>query len=824
MERFDLRLWPGFAAAGGDTSSPAPVNQIVIDSRRVTSPDALFVALPGGTRDGHHFVSHAAVQGARFVLMRRGMPAPNTLKSLFVEDPLTALQEIAAIYRQQRNATVIAVTGSFGKTMLKDLLYHLVSSHFPTSASPESFNSQIGVALSLLNIADQDRLAIVEAGISLPGDMKSLAKMIAPDHVIITSIGEQHLATMGNTASIAREKVSLAHSLPAHGWLLGPSQTKAALAAQSLNALFWDQPKSEFPTLERFPKIQAYQLHFPDGATYEAKLSGTYHADLISIAVQAAWLLGVSSTSIIAHLKDYRIETTRTEVWHSSQASTLINSPYSADPQSVEIALKHLADTPPGSRKTFVFGGLRSLSKDPLAELTCIARTIQRSAIDAVALFGPQDLNPLVDVLKEGSPSLPVTVFPSLAEALGIISTHATSHDHILLKGPNKPPLQTVTEAFGDTLPANICTINLAAIDHNLSCIRQRLAPGTRVMAMVKALAYGTEDIRMSKFLQSRGVDILGVSFVDEGIHLKRAGVSQAVFALNALPIEARKAVQWNIEVGVSDITLIDALAQEATKHNKTLKVHLHVNTGMGRLGCRVEDAIALAHRIASHPSLVFEGIMTHLACAESPDDDMFTLSQYARFLDLVSTLEGQGFQIPWKHIANSAAAIRHPFGICNMVRIGLAFYGLHASAATSNAIDLKLAISLTSRIVGINHCLQGETIGYGRRYRTTRAAERIAVLPLGYFDGLHRQFSGKAFVLINGERAPMVGNICMDYMMIDITDLPDAQVGDEVLIFGHDAHGHYLSPEELATTVGSIAHQLVTCLGPRVKRLFIYE
>jgi alanine racemase len=343
-------------------------------------------------------------------------------------------------------------------------------------------------------------------------------------------------------------------------------------------------------------------------------------------------------------------------------------------------------------------------------------------------------------------------------------------------------------------------------------------------MVMVKALAYGTDEIRIAKYLETCAVDILGVSYVDEGVALKRAGISQAIFVINAAIYEAAKAVKWGLEIGVSDKALIESVAGEAIRQNRKIKVHLHVDTGMGRFGCRVEDVLALSKLIVDSPSLEFEGIMTHFPCADDPAQDQFTQSQAKSFEEVIEELKKHGINPRWSHASNSSGSLRFNFPQFNMVRIGLAVYGLYSSQATKEVLELRLALSLTSRIVGINVCKMGESISYGRSYRVERDKQRIAVLPIGYFDGLHRNYSGKGVVIIRGQKAPMIGKICMDFMMVDVTDIPNAAPGDSVLIFGEDEYGHYLSPEELATRGDSIIHELITCLGPRIQRIFVHE
>jgi alanine racemase len=244
----------------------------------------------------------------------------------------------------------------------------------------------------------------------------------------------------------------------------------------------------------------------------------------------------------------------------------------------------------------------------------------------------------------------------------------------------------------------------------------------------------------------------------------------------------------------------------------------------MSRFGCRPENALHICQRILKCPMLALEGIMTHFACADDPSQDAFTRSQAQRLQDVIDLLASHGISPTWRHASNSAGAIRFDFPQFNMVRIGLAVYGLHSSQATREAMELRLALSLISHIVGINNCKLGDTISYGRSYSVQRNEQKIAVLPMGYFDGLHRNYSGKGVVIIRGQKAPMVGKICMDFMMIDVTNIPNAAAGDPVLIFGEDEYGFYLSPEDLATSGDSIVHELITCLGPRIQRIFVYE
>jgi alanine racemase/UDP-N-acetylmuramoyl-tripeptide--D-alanyl-D-alanine ligase len=834
MDRFDLREWPGFREAGGTIAEPAFVDHIVLDSRRIESPQTLFVALPGKNFDGHHFVEKADQSGVRFALVQKGwsFPTPLSLQLLRVDNPLAALQQIAEAYRASLSVKTVAITGSYGKTMLKDLLFALTSTAKKSVASPESFNSQIGVALSLLKISRQDEVAIIEAGISQKYEMEHLAQMIRPTCGILTNIGDAHLSTLGSLKQTAEEKLKLFKNSPKMEWVLIPYDPHVAPWMDQLGVQphFWSDPTPQLPYAASIPASphskMPYEIVFPSGRKYIAEMSGgfSYFLDMVNMAIKAAWLLGVSEEKIYQVLRSYTPEPMQTETWKAPTGTLFINDSYCSDPLSVDIALKHFQHAPSVSRKIFAFGGMRSSKGVSKNDYRRIGQAIGRTHLDTLMLYGQHDFNPLIEEVNKESDKTEIVICSHYHELLSQMGTKLHPEDVVLIKGAHKEPLELLTATFNESISNNQCLVNQAAIRFNIETIRKKLAPDTRVMVLVKAFAYGTDDVRMSKFLESCGVDLLGVSYTDEGVSLKRAGVNQSIFVINAAPYEAAKVVKWGLEVGISSADMIEALQCEAAKAGKKVVVHLHIDTGMSRFGCRPEEALSLAKQIQNAPNLILEGAMTHFACADNPEEDGFTLAQAKHFEQTLNEIERHGIPLKWKHASNSAAVMRFDFPQFNMVRIGLAVYGLNPSPACTNSLKLRLALALTSRIVGINHCKLGETISYGRSYTVNRPNQTIAVLPIGYFDGLHRNYSGKGEVIVRGKKARMVGKICMDFMMIDITDIPDVQIGDTVLIFGKDEFGHFLSPEDLAGRGDSIVYELITCLGPRIQRVFVNE
>lgn len=371
---------------------------------------------------------------------------------------------------------------------------------------------------------------------------------------------------------------------------------------------------------------------------------------------------------------------------------------------------------------------------------------------------------------------------------------------------------------------SNLCVIDLGAIASNLEAMRKHLSPGCRVMALVKAHAYGSDGATMARFFYDCGVDIVGVAYVSEGIALRRAGIDGAIFAIHATPQQADAVAAYQLEVGVGSLAVIEALAAAAARQRCRIKVHLHIDTGMKRFGCPPAEAVALARKITVEPALELVGMMTHCAVAEDPASDDITARQAALFDKAVEGVTAAGIEVPWRHIANSSAALRFFWPRYNMVRLGLSLWGYYASSACREVLALTPALTLLSQIQEIHYCCRGDTVSYGCHYRVEKENQVIAVLPIGYCDGLHRHYSGRGSVLIGGKHAPMVGMICMDFMMVDISEIPEARVGDPVLIFGQNRHGHLLPLEGLASSGNSIAHELIACLGSRITRAFLRE
>ncbi|MCB1112681.1 MAG: alanine racemase [Chlamydiales bacterium] len=377
-----------------------------------------------------------------------------------------------------------------------------------------------------------------------------------------------------------------------------------------------------------------------------------------------------------------------------------------------------------------------------------------------------------------------------------------------------------MTTATLPTTHASHLFIDLNAIASNVATL-QNHAPATQLMAMVKANAYGTDALTICHFLETCGLAHFGVANIHEAVPLRKGGITSDLLLLNIHPHDAATICQYRCTPAISSLSLARSLSEEAQRHGIILPVHLDIDTGMTRLGCMPQDATDLAKEVSTLPFIHLEGAMTHFPAADDPNHDHFTLKQVETFLDSIHAIETAGIPLRWKHAANASALIRFSFPQLNMARVGLALYGMYASTSCSSTLPLKLALSLKTTLCAIHNCPKGTTVSYGRTFKVDTENKKIGVIPVGYYDGIHRNYSNKGYVLIKGQRAPIIGTVCMDFTMIDITHIANIEIGDTVTIFGSEEGDHQLTPEEFAAFGNTISHELTTCIGPRVQRIF---
>jgi alanine racemase len=857
-------LRPAPAGAGASNSAAPPVVEAIgIDSRRLPRR-SLFVALRGRRADGHAFLGEAFANGAVAALVQReteeeAPPAPARGPTIAVGSPLAALQRLAAWYRRTHLGRVVAVTGSNGKTIVKDALYAQLVGTFAAAASPGSFNSQLGVPLSVLAAPPGTAVAVFEAGISAPGEMAALRDILAPDCGILTNVGLAHIAAFSGRRQLAREKLALfAGMMPpgtgafaaaagaaaagagtAGGWLLLPdSDPLVAEEAERLPCRLVRFPGDpQLPRLvARHPDgaeglVERLEIRFPSGRHHDVRVR-TRSAEIVEdvlLAIGAAHLLGVPEERIAGSLRDYAPPPTRLEVWRSPSGVTLVNDLVSADPISVRAALRTTSElSRRGGRKVFVFGGMRELGPHAGAEYATVGELAGEYRFDALLLVAAGSdggqLAATRDAYLAAHPAGQAVALEDVDAVRLRLRGLLAPGDTLLLKGPRHSGIAAAALDLMDAMAPNRLIVDLGAVAGNVASFRRACGQHIRVMAMVKALAYGSDLVRLSSWLSEAGIDHLGVSTADEGIELRRAGIQLPILVTLPTPEESEKLARFDLLPAVYSFALIEPLAaaaRAALPPGRPFSVHLKVDTGMHRVGVAPEEAVPLARAASATGVLRPTGLMTHLASADDPAADADTRHQLALFDQARAELAGAGYGELLCHAAATAAAARFPEARYDMVRLGLGLYGIYPSAAVEAAIRLQLAVTLLSRIAEVRTLARGDRVGYGGTYTVAAERLRVGVLPLGYHDGVPWSLSNRGAVLVDGQPAPIVGRISMDSLVVDLAATPGAAAGSEALLFGVH-HGAVLRPEEVAAQAGTIPYELLARLGPRIQRVHV--
>lgn len=817
----------------GKLLRPAPdvlIERICTDSRGA-SPGSLFVALKGEHTDGHRFLADSFRNGASAAMIAENSISQLTLEPQWpvvaVADPLHGLQALAAWQRREFLGKVLAITGSNGKTIVKDALKALLAGR-RILASPGSYNSRLGLPLAVLSAQQPEALAILEVGISAPGEMASLEQIVAPDFGILTNIGMAHFAAFGSREAIAREKMVLFRRIPQSGWVLLPAHEPTIQDSIQQLQCTVHRVGSGAQALSLKPTSmtedgQSLELKAPNMGSRTVTVK-TRSAEIISdlhIAASAAYLLGVSLDEIVSALEGYLPTPTRMELWSSPQGVRLINDAYSSDPISVHAALRSaVLGAPQAGRKIFAFAGMRELGDSSANEHRRVGAEAAQCEFNHLFLVGDGDLQSTAEGFQNANPDGTVARVGNPDELKDELLPLLRPGDTVLFKGPRKTGMVKAVQDLSGAIAQRCLWVNLAAVAENIARFRRHSHGHSHIMAMLKAFSYGTGLSQLASGFSRLGIHHVGVSSANEGVAIRRSGAAdQDIFVFLCDREDLDNLVRYRLTPVIYSAELVDAFAKSlaATKHQ--LEVHLKIDTGMHRLGVRPAEALALAERIKDSGNMRLTGVCTHLASADDPDSDVFTRQQISTFDQTLKSLEAAGFNDLQIHAANTATAIRFPEAHYNMMRIGLGLYGLYPSEAVQPSLDLELAIGLTSRITSIQEFAPGDTLGYNRTYAATRKT-KVGVVPFGYDDGLPWALSGKGYVLVEGHRAPIVGRISMDQMQLDITDIKGVNVGAEVLLYGTH-NGHLIRPEYVADQANTILHELLTRIGRRIHRIY---
>ncbi|MBO4370169.1 MAG: bifunctional UDP-N-acetylmuramoyl-tripeptide:D-alanyl-D-alanine ligase/alanine racemase [Paludibacteraceae bacterium] len=795
-------------------SDTCEIGHLLTDSRNLTYPEeSLFFALKTKTNDGHKYIPELYECGVRnFVVFEKDSSWENyEANFVVVDDTLEALQRLVASHRRKFKAPVIGITGSNGKTVVKEWLYQLLQDRFIITRSPKSFNSQIGVPLSVWQMNERTELGIFEAGISQPGEMQLLEKIIRPRIGIFTNLGEAHNEGFVDNEEKLAEKLLLFQDCKvlvyAKKYAIEAAFRKINKTAQLFSWAFNDATanvnitsvdKSFGRTTVRYifeGKEETCQMPFTDDASLENALHCLALCLLIDVREDFLKLEPVAM---------------RLEVKQGKNGCQIINDSYNSDMGSLVIALDFLNAQAEhtGLRKTLILSDIAQTGFADAELYTHLASLMQQKNVGRFIGIGEH--------IRKFWHQFPFEsrFFATTADFLA--SDIKFENEVILVKGARSFAFEDIVSGLELKRHETVLEVNLNAITHNFKTLKSFLKPETKTVAMIKANAYGCGAVEVAQLLQHHHCDYFGVAVADEGAELRKAGIRTPIIVMDPEPSSFDVLTAYHLEPEIYNFRMLRLFSDFADRQGeRDYPIHLKIDTGMHRLGFMPDECPAVVKELEHTPSVRVESVFSHLATADCTDMDEFTKQQIANFSFATDYLR-QNLGYPFlRHILNTAGVQRFPEYQYEMVRLGIGLYGIGIDEKS----DIRPIATLRSVVLQIKDVAEGEAVGYSRKGLLHRPS-RIAAIPIGYADGLHRAFgNGNSYVLIRGKKAPFIGNICMDICMVDVTDIPEACEGDSVEIFGAK---HTIN--DLADVMGTIPYEILTGVSNRVKRVYYQE
>lgn len=799
------------------------ISWILTDSRSLCFPEySLFFALESSRNDGHRYIPELYHRGVRSFVVSRlpenmgDYPQANFLQ---VVSPLKALQRLAERHREAYGIPVVGITGSNGKTIVKEWLYQLLSPEKAVTRSPRSYNSQIGVPLSVWTLNEHSELGLFEAGISQCGEMDALQSIIQPTVGVFTCLGDAHQENFVDSEQKCDEKMKLFKDSQVLIYPIDDTRIADSVNRSSFKgtAFAWSSERRDVPLYVSSVSKENSRTHI----TYIYKgIEHAYEIPFIdeasvknSVSCLAVCLcLGLCADDIAARMEKLEPVAMRLEVKEGRNGCTLINDSYNSDFNSLDIALDFM------NRRPDCLGRKRTLILSDIAQTGQPTGLFYKRVADLVATRGVEKFIGVGPCLKaaSGEFAMEAAFFDTTEELLASEIFSRLHDDVILIKGARAFRFDTVTEQLALKVHETTLEVNLNAVIDNVNYYRSFMNPETKMVCMVKASAYGAGSVEIAKTLQDHRVDYLAVAVADEGVDLRKAGITSNIMIMNPEMNCFRTLFEYDLEPEVYSFRLLDALIHEAEKEGVThFPIHVKLDTGMHRLGFDpIGDMPRLVERLKRQTAVIPRSVFSHFVGSDSDDFDAFSSHQYKLFLKGSTLLQQAYSHKILRHICNSAGIEHFPERHLEMVRLGLGLYGINSR----NNEMLHNVSTLRTTILQIHDVPKEDTVGYSRKGHLTRDS-RIAALPIGYADGLDRKLgNGNAYCLVNGRRAPYVGNICMDVCMIDVTDI-DCKEGDAVTIFGDD-----LPVTVLSDATGTIPYEILTGISSRVKRVYYQD
>lgn len=798
------------------------IKWLLTDSRSLSFPsESMFFALKTSRNNGHQYISELYRQNLRYFVVSEILPEFAEMSDAFflkVDDTLQALQQLAAVHRMQFSVPVIGITGSNGKTVVKEWLYQILQADFRITRSPRSYNSQIGVPLSVWGMNENTRLTIFEAGISQPAEMDKLQKIIQPTIGIFTNLGDAHQENFNSQKQKCDEKIKLFKSAETIIYNSDNKVVEISIAQSGLKANLFSWGKSESATLQivaitkasksakviiRYKSIESeIEIPFNDDASIENSLH----------CAATLLVLGFDFETIKSKLQLLEPVAMRLEVKEGIRNCLIINDSYNSDLNSLNIALDFLQQqsNSPQPKRTLILSDILQSGQAPDELYQTVADLVRSKDISRFIGIGTE--------LERHADKFAFLNNAFFADTDGFLKSsllYDLQNEVILLKGSRKFQFETISEKLELIAHETILEVNLNALVGNLNYFRSKLRPETKVMCMVKAFAYGSGATEVARTLQHHKCDYLAVAVADEGVELRREGIRIPIAVMNPEQGSFGLIFDHNLEPEIYSFRLLKNFIAAAEKQGITdYPIHLKIDSGMHRLGFELNDIEELNELVVNQQQVKIRSVFSHLAGADEARFDDFTRQQVTLFQQCFEKIQSVFPHRIMRHILNSAGTERFPEFQFDMVRLGIGHYGISAI----RNVNLQQVCALKTVILQIKNIKAGETVGYSRKGVVDRE-KRIAVLPVGYADGFDRKLSnGVGEVLINKKRAKVIGNVSMDLITVDITDI-EAYEGDKVEIFGEN-----LTITEVAGWLHTIPYEILTSVSRRVKRVYFQE
>lgn len=800
------------------------IEWILTDSRSLCFPEeTLFFALKSGRNDGHRFIPDLYRRGVRNFVVEdlpeelSSYPDANFLK---VVSTLKSLQRLSERHRDEFNIPIVGITGSNGKTMVKEWLYQLLSPSKVIVRSPRSYNSQIGVPLSVWLLNEQTEVGVFEAGISLPGEMQALRAIIQPTIGVMTNIGEAHQENFKSKEEKCREKLSLFHDAAVIAYNADDALISRCVSDSVYKGetIAWSQKdKSQALYISSIEKKDAqtaityrykgvegsYSLPFID----EASLDNSFACAAVSL------YLGLTPAELHERMAKLEPVAMRLEVKEGQHGCTLINDSYNSDVNSLDIALDFMNRRPDhqGRKRTLILSDIYQSGERPENLYRTVSDLAKKRGVEKFIGIGPE--------ISAEAGQMEIAekwFFDSCDDFMHSNVFRSLEDEVILLKGSRKFGFDKLTDLLVRKVHETVLEVNLNAVVNNFNFYRSFMEPATKLVCMVKADAYGAGAVEVSKTLEDHRVDYLAVAVADEGVTLRKNGITSNIIIMNPEMSSFKTLFDYRLEPEVYCFRLMEALIKAAEKEGITdFPVHIKLDTGMHRLGFNPqEDMPRLIDRLKRQNAIIPRSVFSHFVGSDSDDFDNFSRRQFDIFDKASRELQAAFSHKILRHINNSAGIEHFPERQMDMCRLGLGLYGIDSR---DNHIINNVS-TLKTTILQLRKVPKEDTVGYSRKGKLTRDSV-IAALPIGYADGLNRHLgNGHGYCLVNGQKAPYVGNICMDVALIDVTDIP-CKEGDTVEIFGD-----HLPVTVLSDILNTIPYEVLTGISNRVKRVYYQD